>query len=76
MRARFKVLAVVAAVLGAGTLREKVVRGKWSGATVRVHVVEVCAASLDFCRPGQPNLFLETGEALCADFRRGKLRIQ
>src|SRR5713226_3681123 len=47
-----------------------------SGATVRVHVVEVCAASLDFCRPGQPNLFLETGEALCADFRRGKLLIQ
>jgi hypothetical protein len=47
-----------------------------SGATVRVHVVKVYASSLDFFRPGQPNLFLETGEALCADFRRGKLRIQ
>lgn len=47
-----------------------------SGATVRVHVVEVCAASLDFFGPGQPNLFLETGEAVCADFRRSQLLIQ
>jgi hypothetical protein len=43
---------------------------------VHVHVVEVCSASLDFCRPGQPDLFLETGDVLFADFRRGTLLIQ
>jgi len=38
-------------------------------------LLDTPSASLDFCRPGQPNLFLETGEALCAGFRRGKLLI-
>jgi hypothetical protein len=35
-----------------------------SDTVVRVHIAEKFAAGLGFCRPGQPNLILETGEAV------------
>jgi hypothetical protein len=59
------------------TIRRTVVREAPanSGAVMAVHVAMIRAASLSFCRLGQPNLLLELSEVCFTPFHRSQMFI-